>query len=76
MAVEDASYIYLSEIDLNYQLPHKWLTGLRLKDVSVFGKLENVGLIWAANSKNYHPDYLPGSYRPELTCTIGASIKF
>lgn len=76
MAVEDASYIYLSEIDLNYQLPHKWLTGLWLKDVSVFGKLENVGLIWAANSKNYHPDYLPGSYRPELTCTIGASIKF
>lgn len=72
---EDASYIYLSEIDLNYQLPHKWLGNGWVKDISVFGKLENVGLIWAANSKNYHPEYLPGTYRPELTFTLGASIK-
>ena len=73
---DDASYIYLSEIDLNYQLPRKWLGGHWVKDISVYGKLENVGLIWAANSQGYHPEYLPGSYRPELTFTLGASIRF
>ena len=72
---EDDSYIYLSEIDLNYQLPRKWLGNGWVKDISIFGKMENLGLIWSANSKGYHPEYLPGSYRPELTVTFGASIR-
>lgn len=75
IVTEDASYIYLSEIDLNYQLPRKWLGNGWVKDISIFGKMENLGLIWSANSKGYHPEYLPGSYRPELTVTFGASIR-
>jgi hypothetical protein len=76
LVTDDASYIYLSEINLNYQLPHSWLGSGWVKDISVFGKMENIGLIWSANSKHYHPEYLPGSYRPELAFSLGASIRF
>ncbi len=75
ITTEDASYIYLSEIDLNYQLPRKWLGNGWVKDVSIFGKVENVGLLWTANSKGYHPEYLPGSYCPQPTFSFGASVR-
>lgn len=76
-SVEKSDYIYLSEIDLNYTLPRRLFTGNKwIKNVDVFGKLENVGLLWSANSKHYHPDYLPGSWEPQFTFTIGANVKF
>jgi hypothetical protein len=74
--VEDASYIYLSEIDLNYSLPANLFSGRWIKSVDLYGKMENIGLLWSANSKHYHPDYLPGSYQPVMSFTLGASIKF
>lgn len=76
MRVESADYIYLQEIDLSYTLPSKLFKGLWLKGVDVFGKLENVGLLWTANSKDYNPLYLPGSYEPQMQFTIGANVKF
>lgn len=75
-SVESASYIYLQEIDLNYTLPSKLFKGLWLKGIDVYGKLENVGLLWTANSKGYNPLYLPGSYEPQMQFTIGANVKF
>ena len=75
--IEKSDYIYLSEIDLNYSLPKSLFTGKKwVKSVDVFGKLENVGLIWAANSKHYNPMYMPGDWEPQLTFTIGANVKF
>ena len=76
-SVESSDYIYLSEIDLNYSLPKRLFSGSKwVKSVDVFGKLENVGLLWSANSKHYNPEYLPGSWEPQLTFTIGANVKF
>lgn len=75
-SVESSDYIYLSEIDLNYALPHSLLNGKWVKDVSLFAKLENVGLLWSANSKHYNPEYMPGSWEPQLTFTLGANIRF
>lgn len=74
--VESASYLYLSEIDLNYTLPASLFVNSWLKGVDVYGKVENVGLLWAANSKNYYPEYLPGNYKPERLFTIGAKVRF
>ena len=75
--IEKADYIYLSEIDLNYSLPKSLFSGKKwIRSIDVFGKLENVGLIWTANSKHYHPQYLPGSWEPQLTFTLGANVKF
>jgi len=76
-SVESSDYIYLSEIDLNYSLPKSLFKGNGwVKSVDVYGKLENVGLLWSANSKHYNPEYLPGSWEPQLTFTIGANVKF
>lgn len=75
--IEKADYIYLSEIDLNYSLPKSLFSGKKwIRSIDVFGKLENIGLIWTANSKHYHPQYLPGSWEPQLTFTLGANVKF
>ncbi len=76
-SVESSDYIYLSEIDLNYSLPKSlFKSSSWVKSVDVYGKLENVGLIWTANSKHYNPEYLPGSWEPQLTFTIGVNVKF
>ncbi len=76
-SVESSDYIYLSEIDLNYSLPKSLFLGNKwVKSVEVFGKLENVGLLWTANSKHYNPMYLPGNWEPQLTFTLGANVKF
>jgi TonB-linked SusC/RagA family outer membrane protein len=74
--IESSSYIYLSEIDINCTLPDKLFYNKMIKGVDLYGKLENVGLLWSANSKHYNPNYLPGCYQPMLTFTLGASIKF
>ncbi len=74
--IESSSYIYLSEIDLNYSLPKNSLNKTFIKGIDLYGKLENIGLLWSANSKHYNPEYLPGRYEPRLAFTLGASIKF
>ena len=74
-SVEDASYIYLNEINIDYAVPHSLFGNGWIKGMNIFGKIENVGLIWSANSKHYHPEYLPGMYKPTLTFTLGANIK-
>ena len=74
--VKSASYIYLSEIDLSYNLPAAWFKTGIVKGIQVYSKLEDVGLLWSANPKHYHPDYLPGTYRPATTFTLGANIDF
>lgn len=73
--VESASYIYCQEVVANFTLPHKTLRGIGIKEASIFGKLENLGLLWSANSKHYHPEYLPGVADPALTCSFGVRIN-
>ena len=76
-SVEDASYIYCKEIVLNYTIPRSFLSKLKLSDADVFVKAENVGLIWTANSKDYHPEYLPGiDYAPMTSWQFGLNVKF
>ena len=76
-SVEDASYIYCKEIVLNYNIPRSFLSKLKLSEADVFVKAENVGLIWTANSKNYHPEYLPGiDYVPMTSWQFGLNVKF
>lgn len=76
-SVEDASYIYCKEIVLNYNIPRPFLSKLKLSEADVFVKAENVGLIWTANSKDYHPEYLPGiDYAPMTSWQFGLNVKF
>lgn len=74
--IEDASYVYCREVVLNYTFPK--LNGAQklVKGLGLFCKVENLGLLWSANSKHYNPEYLPGTTAPTLTYTIGAKVSF
>ena len=76
-SVEDASYIYCKEIVVNYDIPRSFLSKLKIKEADIFVKSENVGLLWSANSKHYHPEYLPGiDYAPMTAWQFGININF
>lgn len=74
--VESSDYVYLSEIDVNWKVPARLLGNSFIKGLDVFGKIENVGLLYTANSKHYNPEYLPGSWEPQLMFSIGANVRF
>jgi len=44
--------------------------------LGLFAKVENLGLLWSANDKHYHPEYPIGSQAPTATYTIGARVNF
>lgn len=75
-SVEDGSYIYCKEIVLNYNFPKLLTSKLNLKDAGLFIKVENVGLLWSANSNHWHPEYLPGiSCAPTTTWQFGINVN-
>lgn len=74
-AYENSSYIYCKDIVLNYTFPDSLTHKLGIGGLNLFSKVENLGLIWSANPKHYHPDYLPGSLEPSLTYTFGVNIN-
>lgn len=74
--VDDASYIYCREVVLNYEFPKFNDSSKLIKGLGLFAKVENLGLVWTANDKHYHPEYLPGTQAPTTTYTFGAKIKF
>jgi TonB-linked SusC/RagA family outer membrane protein len=74
--VERSSYIECKEIMLNYTLPTSIIGKAKLRNVKLFAQLRDLGLVWTANEKGYHPDWLPGTDRPLGTCTFGVNIGF
>jgi len=74
--VEDASYIYCKEVVLNYDFPMFNGASKVVKGLGLFAKVENLGLLWSANDKHYHPEYPIGSQAPTATYTIGARVNF
>lgn len=80
--VEDASFIRLKEVTLSYQLPRVWLRKVGLKQVKVFCQARDLGILWAANSLGYDPEWLPGSAstgfsnKPATSITLGLNINF
>ena len=75
--VESASYIYCKEVVMDYTFPQFNRASRIVKGLNLFAKVENLGLIWTANSKHYHPEYLPGqATEPVVTWTLGARVNF
>lgn len=74
---EDASYVYCKEVVLDYTFPQFTPASPLIKGLGFFAKVENLGLVWTANSKGYHPDYLPGTTAaPARTYMVGARLSF
>ncbi|MGN6418234.1 MAG: SusC/RagA family TonB-linked outer membrane protein [Pseudobacter sp.] len=74
--IESSSFIQLKEVFLNYQLPQKLIERARLRNMSLFLQVRDLGLIWSNNTNGYHPDFLPGADRPVISYTFGLKFGF
>lgn len=74
--VESSSYIECKEIMLDYTFPKKITSAVALQGIRVYAQARNLGLVYRANSRGFHPDWLPGSNRPLRTITLGCNIQF
>ncbi|MFD2554109.1 SusC/RagA family TonB-linked outer membrane protein [Sphingobacterium tabacisoli] len=74
--VESSSYLEAKELTVEYTLANKWTENIKMDQVKVFLQTRDLGLIWQANSRGYNPDWLPGSYRPVQTYTVGVNFQF
>ncbi len=74
--VESSSYLELKEIYLDYNFKSSALTKLKMEGIKLFTQVRNIGLLYAANSRGLHPEWLPGQNRPVLNFTFGLQAKF
>lgn len=78
---EDGSYFKVKNIMLNYRLPANFISRLKLKDLRVYGNVENVVTFKKGTMPN--PElvdqlgvYTGGAYPIPTKYTIGAEIRF
>lgn len=77
--VRDASFIRFNDIYLGYTLPKAIMSKLKLKNVTLYAQMSNVGMLWTANKENIDPEYIPrlsNVVKPPKTYTFGLKITF
>lgn len=66
MAVHDADFLKIRNIVLGYELPEKWLKGLKINRISLRFQIDNPKYLWVKNSIGVDPETLglrnPSSY--------------
>ncbi len=73
--IVSAANIRIQEINLTYDVPKRVLAAINMSGISVYGQLNNVGVI-AFNKYGQDPFYPMGSYKPGVSYTFGAKINF
>ncbi|MEG0519132.1 MAG: SusC/RagA family TonB-linked outer membrane protein [Bacteroidales bacterium] len=71
----NAANIRFQEINLTYDLPKQMLKTIGLGGISVYGQLNNVGVI-TFNGYGQDPFYPMGTEKPRIAYTFGAKINF
>lgn len=70
----NAANIRFQEINLTYNLPKRVLGKIRLNEMSIYGQLNDIGVI-LFNKYGQDPFYPMESYKPGLSFTFGAKIN-
>ena len=73
--VESSSYLEFKEASLQYAIPAKLIKGLAENNLKIYVQVRDIGIMWRANSKGYHPEWLPGTNRPVTSYTFGINWK-
>ena len=77
--VDRGDYIRLQYISLGYSFNGKALKALNMKRLQAFANLNNIGLIWKANTHGIDPEY-KGSFNgvmpPPLSISFGINASF
>ena len=71
--LQNSSYFILKNINLNYNLPKRWVTKLGLAGLSVYGSIEN--------AKGMNPQYsfngtMDNTFVTARVYTLGLNLKF
>lgn len=56
--VINASHVRLQDIRVNYLFDHHVSRNLKIKNLSIYGYIDNIGMLWRSNSFKLDPDYL------------------
>lgn len=59
--IEDASFIRIRDIYLNYRLNKEWVKKMPFDNIELRAQVRNIGFLWLANDSNIDPDLLPFS---------------
>lgn len=71
--VSKGDHIRLQDINLSYNLDSKVLQMLHLKNLRLFGYINNVAMIWKANKENLDPDF--PTTKPVRTFALGLNCN-
>ncbi|WP_343206230.1 SusC/RagA family TonB-linked outer membrane protein [Bacteroides sp. An19] len=77
--LQNSSYFILKNINLNYNLPKRWVTKLGLGGISVYGSIENAFTI--TSLKGMNPQYsfngtMDNTFVTARVYTLGVNLKF
>lgn len=77
--VEKGDHIRLQDISLNYEFSKKQFNKMPFLSLSIYGYINNIGILWKANDAGIDPDYVPNGllvYPNPRTYSIGFKAKF
>jgi TonB-dependent starch-binding outer membrane protein SusC len=74
--VEKGDHIRFQDIHLSYQFDKVKDHWLPFSSLSVYGYINNLGIIWRANPSHIDPDYVFQPYPPSKTYSLGLKIQF
>ena len=69
-------HIRLQDINLSYQSVGTLSKKLALQSIQFFLYLNNVGILWKADSSGLDPDFYFSDFRPPLTTSVGVKATF
>lgn len=72
--VERGDHIRFQDINLSYDLQRSKYSWLPFNKVSVYGYINNIGIIWRANKQGLDPDYVFQPYPASQTYSLGINI--
>jgi TonB-linked SusC/RagA family outer membrane protein len=74
--VEKGDHIRFQDIHFGYQFNQAKNHWLPFNGLSVYGYINNLGIIWRANPSHIDPDYVFQPYPPSKTYSLGIKIQF
>lgn len=73
---EKGDHIRLQDINFSYRFDKAKSHWLPFSSLSLYGYINNVGILWRANHYSIDPDYVFQPYPPSKTYSLGLTIQF
>lgn len=74
--VEKGDHIRFQDINLSYDLLKTKNPWLPFSKATVYGYINNIGILWRANKSGTDPDFIYQSYPPSRTYSLGINLSF